>query len=149
VLRYVDNTIVSIQYPKSNGTSARSINNAGYIAGTFTGANGLDHGYVRRADGKFLQIDPPAQFAGDVLQLWGIKDNGDLLGVIHPPTDSQDDSQWHSFVRDTQGNFSIFPWRACCSEGNFRTNGTRNVELLVNNKSLSSSQTVRLSGTAD
>jgi hypothetical protein len=121
VLRYADGTIVSIQYPKSHGTSARSINNSGHIAGTFTDANGLEHGYVRDADGKFLRIDPPLQFAGDALQLWGISGNGDLLGVIHPATESEDDSQWHSFVRDRSGNFSVFPWRSCCSEGIFRT----------------------------
>jgi len=123
VLRFANGTVVSIQYPKSNGTSARSINNSGQIVGTFTDAKGLEHGYMRNADGKFLQIDPPAQFSGDALQLWGISDKGNLLGVIHPPTDSQDDSQWHSFVRDTQGDFSVFRWRACCSEGHFRTAG--------------------------
>lgn len=121
VLRLSNGTVVSIQYPKSNGTSARSINNRGQIVGTFTDANGVEHGYIRTADGKFLQIDPPAQFSGDALQLWAISDKGNLLGVLHPPTDSQDDSQWHSFVRDTQGNFSVFPWRACCQEGDFRT----------------------------
>jgi hypothetical protein len=121
VSRLANGTIVSIQYPKSNGTSARSINNSGQIVGTFTDVNGIEHGYIRNADGKFLQIDPPAQFSGDALELWAISDNGNLLGVIHPPTDSQDDSQWHSVVRDTQGNFSVFPWRACCQEGDFRT----------------------------
>lgn len=123
VLRLANGNVISIKYPKSNGTSARSINNSGQIVGTFTDANGLEHGYIRNADGKFLQIDPPTQFSGDALQLWGISDKGNLLGVIHPPTDSQDDSQWHSFVRDAQENFSVFPWRACCSEGSFRTGG--------------------------
>jgi hypothetical protein len=98
------------------GTTARSINNQGQITGGYTDANGLQHGYIRQANGAFTKMDAPAQFAGKAAEGWGISNNGDVLGVfLGPPYSSDADS--FSFIRDTNGNFTTFPWRASGSYG--------------------------------
>jgi hypothetical protein len=85
LLRAADGTITSIVYPNSVGTTARSINNQGQITGGYTDANGLQHGYIRQANGAFTKMDAPAQFAGKAAEGWGISNNGDVLGVFLGP----------------------------------------------------------------
>jgi hypothetical protein len=41
------------------GTSGVSINSAGDIAGYFTDANGVVHGFIRRSGGSIATIDAP------------------------------------------------------------------------------------------
>ena len=43
----------------SKGSSATGINTSGAIAGTYTDANSVMHGYIRNPDGSFVTIDDP------------------------------------------------------------------------------------------
>jgi hypothetical protein len=68
------------------GTTATAINNAGTIAGFYTAANGVDHGFIDLG-GVFTTIDPTGSMS---TMLLGLNDNGfavgtytDSAGVMH------------------------------------------------------------------
>jgi hypothetical protein len=72
------------------GSLAFSINNHENIAGAFTDAGGVQHGYVRHADGTLTQIDFPGASG---TQAFGVNDREAVIGVY---TDAQKNP--HAFL---------------------------------------------------
>jgi YD repeat-containing protein len=58
------------------------INNRGVIAGKFTTADGVDHGFRRDARGRFTTIDKPGAPATSLVD---INDRGQLTGAYNNP----------------------------------------------------------------
>jgi hypothetical protein len=73
------------------GSFAFSINNRDDIAGTFTDSGGVQHGYVRHADGTLTQIDYPGASS---TQAYGVNDWEMVIGVY---ADAQNNP--HAFLR--------------------------------------------------
>ena len=72
------------------GSLAFSINNRGDIAGAFTDTSGVQHGYVRHADGTLTQIDFPGASG---TQAFGVNDRETVIGLY---ADAQNAA--HAFV---------------------------------------------------
>jgi hypothetical protein len=104
-IRNAAGKMIFIREPKAatgrdQGTQIRSINNSGVVAGQYFDSNNLVHGFVRSADGKFTEFDPPG-WAGDT-EVSQINNNGDIVG------DFVDANRiYHGFLRDSTGKFTI------------------------------------------
>jgi len=73
-------TFTTIDDPDgSPGTpTVNGINNLGTIVGTFTDGSGVQHSFIRSADGStYLTIDDPSGFDTSIE---GINDSGDIVG---------------------------------------------------------------------
>jgi len=75
-------TYTTFDYPSATVTNAASINARGDIVGRFTDVAGFNHGYLRRAEGEFVQIDPlePCVVTKLATVVHGINDLGDMVG---------------------------------------------------------------------
>lgn len=69
-------------------TDPLSINRRGEIAGYFDDTNGLVHGFVRRANGKFETFEVPGASTGSGLGTFptGINDRGEVVGYYYTGT---------------------------------------------------------------
>jgi len=89
------------------GTFGYANNNYGDIVGTYTDTNVIPHGFLRRADGKFVSFDAPGAGLGAGLDegtaAIGINDLGEIAGQY-------EDSNFvfHGFVRYIDGSFATF-----------------------------------------
>lgn len=91
---FVDNhgVVTSFDVPGATATEVTAINNLGQIAGSYTDANGLEHGFVD-TNGVFQTIDVPGAEFTDVL---GMNDEGQLVGFFY--YDYPDRSGEHAFL---------------------------------------------------
>jgi probable HAF family extracellular repeat protein len=71
-----DNRFTAIDYPNAGGTWAWGINSRGDIAGYYTGADNIDHGFLLNG-GHFTAIDYPG---AAVTLIHGISPQGDIVG---------------------------------------------------------------------
>ena len=91
----------------NNGTYPSGINNFGVIAGTYTDANNVNHGFLRFPDGKFVAIDvpgadmTPGSFNGTAAQ--AINDAGVVTGSYFDAS-----GEGHGFLRNAEGKFTKF-----------------------------------------
>lgn len=93
-------TITPLQYPGASSTSASGINASGEIDGSYTDNQGDSYMYLRRADGTYVTVQPPATYGRyNSVQVGGLSDN-DALGVLLQGTEF--------FAQDTSGNL-LFP----------------------------------------
>jgi uncharacterized membrane protein len=88
-LRQTDGTFATIAFPGKLSTVAADINDAGEIVGFY--GNVHNDGFVRFPDGTFISLDDPA--AGEVTQITGVNDAGDLAGLYQDPN-----GVYHGFV---------------------------------------------------
>jgi hypothetical protein len=90
-----------------NGTFPVGINNFGVIAGTYSDANDVNHGFLRFPDGKFVAIDvpgadmTPGSFNGTAVQ--AINDAGVVTGAYFDAS-----GEGHGFLRNAEGKFTKF-----------------------------------------
>ncbi len=87
------------------GTTVQDINSSGEIAGFFTDANRVKHGFHRYAGGAMTVFDAPGAGTG-VLQgtdAEGINGSGTIVGTV---IDSH--NALHGYVRASDGTFTVF-----------------------------------------
>jgi hypothetical protein len=89
----------------SQGTRAFSISQRGEIAGYYTDAVGMNHGFVRAADGTITTIDAPGAntFASEGTKAWSINAAGTVTGYYQDVHQAA-----HGFVCATNGVISEF-----------------------------------------
>lgn len=73
------------------GTVAFAINTAGVITGPYTDSSGVEHSYVRAANGTITDFDPTGSTQTEA---WGINTPGDVVGYY---TDAN--TVVHGFLR--------------------------------------------------
>jgi hypothetical protein len=88
--------------PGSADTVASGINATGVVTGTFDGADGILHGFVRDAMGNFTTFDPVSSTATLV---FGINNAGVITGSFIDNSGSGDQT---GFLRQTNGAFALF-----------------------------------------
>lgn len=88
-------------YPYHQGTVPTSINTAGRIAGYYTDANGVSHGFTRTAGGIFTSFDPDGS-AGTFVE--SINATGVAAGYYVDAASGTD----HGFVRAADGTITAF-----------------------------------------
>ena len=78
------------------GTQAEGINPAGVIAGYYTDANNVSHGYVRAVDGTYTFFDVPAAGTGSGQGTFPMTNNpaGSIVGYY-----VDNNGAYHGFVR--------------------------------------------------
>lgn len=93
-----------------NGTIANGINDLGEITGYYSDANGLVHGFLRNALGKFTSFDVPGSsgFSDPI----AINLEGAVVGY-----DLDANSQFHAFLRKPDGSFVVFDGPGGCDSG--------------------------------
>ncbi|MGB6112321.1 MAG: hypothetical protein WBG35_14440, partial [Acidobacteriaceae bacterium] len=94
-----------------NGTSPSSINDLGVITGSFYDANGLAHGFLRTADGRFTTFDVPGAGENGTFPI-GINLEGAVVGYA---LDSND--LFHAFLRTSYGKIYAFVGPSSCDTG--------------------------------
>jgi probable HAF family extracellular repeat protein len=82
------------------GTFPQQNLNSGAILGYYIDANGVAHGFIRSANGKYTIIDVPGA-AGT--QAFGINDDGTVVGW-----GLEANGAYHGYLRDDHGNFTTF-----------------------------------------
>jgi hypothetical protein len=100
-------TVTSTSCGGGCGTLAYANNDAGDVVGSFTDANVVPHGFVRRRDGHVVVFDAPGAGLGSGLDegtvAYSINDDGQIAGQF------QDASfVFHAFVRKADGQFTTF-----------------------------------------
>jgi probable HAF family extracellular repeat protein len=73
----------SFDFPLAKSTSALGINDSGEIAGTFTDAGGVQHGFIYSGT-QFSQIDVAGAAQTQITRL---KNTGNITGVYIDSTD--------------------------------------------------------------
>ena len=73
------------------GTQAFGVNLSGEVAGFYTDANGVNHGFLRKPDGAFTKFDPTGSTNTFVI---GINDKGAVPGWYYDTN-----SLMHGFLR--------------------------------------------------
>jgi uncharacterized membrane protein len=99
-------TFTIIDVPDATGTVAVSINAKGAIAGNYTDASGILHGFVRDASGTISRFDIPGggiAISGSGAGVVSINDWGAIAGMY-----LDENFQFHGFARDAQGTISTF-----------------------------------------
>lgn len=94
-----------------NGTSPSSINDLGVIAGSFSDATGLSHGFLRTPDGKFTTFDVSGAGGIGTLPV-ALNVEGAIVGYY---TDSN--YVFYSFLRNPDGSFKTFSGPGACNTG--------------------------------
>jgi hypothetical protein len=94
-----------------NGTSPTSINDLGVIAGSFSDATGLTHGFLRTPDGKFTTFDVAVAGANGTFPI-GLNLEGAVVGYA---LDSND--LFHAFLRTPGGQIYAFVGPGSCDTG--------------------------------
>jgi len=101
-----------------NGTYASSINVAGFITGSYQGADTVYHGFLRRPDGKFTTFEAPGadttagSFNGTTPT--SINDLGVITGYFSDATGLS-----HGFLRTPTGKFTTFDVSGAGANGTF------------------------------
>jgi len=85
--------IFLVEYPGAAWTMANTINNLGEIAGTYADALGTTHGFIRKADGSYINLTNPGSPTSS-LNVYGINDADDVSANVGN----------HVFVMDKSGN---------------------------------------------
>lgn len=98
-LTQFDNPQAGSAVNQGQGTNPLTINDQGVIAGTYTDANGVTHGFVRSEDGKMTTIDLPG--TGTVIQ-W-INNFGIISGFY-----TDENFQGHAFLSTPGGKVTTF-----------------------------------------
>jgi predicted membrane protein len=105
-VRAADGTVTEFDAPgagsgPTQGTlpcSVDCLNPPGTIAGAYTDATNITHGFIRSKGGDITEFDPPG---ANYSTASGIDPDGDVVGYY---TDS--DGVYHSFLRDPHGHFT-------------------------------------------
>jgi hypothetical protein len=90
-----------------NGTFAASINNLGAVVGSYADAVNVNHGFLRRPDGKFITFQAPGadttpgSFNGSAAS--SINDFGVIAGEYFDASGVS-----HGFLRSPEGKFTTF-----------------------------------------
>jgi probable HAF family extracellular repeat protein len=87
------------------GTGAYDINDFGQVVGSFNDAQGLNHGFVRYADGPLKTIDAPGAGAGpdQGTVAYGINIEGEIVGQYN-----DSNNVYHGFLREPGGYLVTF-----------------------------------------
>jgi probable HAF family extracellular repeat protein len=87
------------------GTVAYDINDLGQVVGSFNDAQGLNHGFVRYADGRLKTIDAPGAGAGpgQGTVAYGINIEGEVVGEYN-----DSNNVYHGFLREPGGHLVTF-----------------------------------------
>lgn len=117
-VRAADGTITSFSAPGAGsganpdhqGTFPTSINNSGRIAGYYTDANGVSHGFVRTPDGTFTSFDPSGS-AGTFAE--SLNARGVIAGYYVDAVSGTN----HGFVRDADRTITAFDPPGAGGEG--------------------------------
>lgn len=98
------------------GTSALDIDEGGDIAGLFSDANNIVHGFVRNASGVLTVFDAPGLGAqnGDATEIFGINNVGIIVGFFNSSGQTE-----HGFTRAANGSFTVFDPPEAGSHGSF------------------------------
>ena len=83
---------------QDNGTEAAGINASGEIAGYFFDTQGLEHSFIRGADGTITAFDPPGSTSG----AQSLNDTGTVAGAF------VDANGAHGYPRAPDGTFTTF-----------------------------------------
>jgi hypothetical protein len=94
-------TITTFTVPGATATAALAINGTGTIAGTYAGTDGVQHGFVRAANGTITSFDPPASTSTTPT---GIDKNGTIVGTYTTGSTSNA----HGFLRVANGAITTF-----------------------------------------
>ena len=95
-----DNRFTAIDYPNATGTWAWGINSRGDIAGYYTGADNINHGFLMNG-GHYTAIDYPGSA---VTLLHGVNPQGDVVGEFGMTTTSPH----RGFLLGTDGVYTAF-----------------------------------------
>jgi hypothetical protein len=89
------------------GTVAFAMNDLGDVVGSYTDANIVPHGFLRRADGRYISFDAPGAGLGSGLDegtfAYSINDLGVIAGQFE-----DSNTIYHGFIRDAYGFFTTF-----------------------------------------
>jgi probable HAF family extracellular repeat protein len=90
-----------------NGTGAYDINDSGMIAGAYLDVNFVRNGFVLSRNGTFTSFEAPGAGNGAYQgsapdSVAGLNQSGALSGY-----DLDDNNVYHSFLRDSEGNFTL------------------------------------------
>jgi hypothetical protein len=91
---------ISFQVPGSIGISSASINDCFTVAGTYSDANRVSHGFIREVFGRMTTFNVPGSASTSTS---GISDDEIITGTW---VDSS--NKTHGFLRHPQGNFTKF-----------------------------------------
>jgi hypothetical protein len=95
---------VTVDPPGSTSSSPSAITPDGTIAGYYSDADGVQHGFLRSPSGSFTTFDPPGSA---LTYVTSITPSGDIVGV-YCETANCARGQIHGFVRAKQGSFTTF-----------------------------------------
>jgi YVTN family beta-propeller protein len=113
--RILNYSLETIDPPGSVSTFPESVNSLGQIAGTFTDAAAVQHGFLRQRNGSFITIDPP----GSVLTAaFGINDVGTIVGQW-----SDVSGTLHGFARSSSGVYTTLDFPGATDTGLTGNNG--------------------------
>jgi len=130
-LRAKDGNLTTFDDPDSGtgttifpGTMSGAISPEGGIAGTYTDASGVNHGFLRAGDGTFTTFDPPGQidpfllFAFLALPVVSRNPAGVITGAYFQPISGNPfGGNFQVFVRARDGTFTTFDaatYSPCC-----------------------------------
>jgi hypothetical protein len=86
----------------SFGTDPVGITPSGTIAGNYTDTSGINHGFVRTADGKLATFDIPGDPVSNGSLVVGINPSGAITGQLLA------NGTGHGFLRTPNGNITTF-----------------------------------------
>jgi hypothetical protein len=98
----VGGQFVTFDPPGSTSTLPTGITPEGTIAGNYTDASGVQHGFLRTPTGGFTTFDPPGSTSTYVAS---ISTNGEIVGTY---CNTNACAPIHGFVRTADGNFTTF-----------------------------------------
>jgi uncharacterized membrane protein len=96
---------VTIDPPGSTSSGASAITPDGTIAGSYSDADGVQHGFLRSPSGSFTTFDPPGSISTSVNS---ITPSGGIVGTYCETTADCARFRYHGFVRAKQGSFTTF-----------------------------------------
>jgi hypothetical protein len=91
-------TIVEFDPAGSTYTVPSAINQSGQVTGSYNDPSGVNHGFLREADGTILSFDPPGS-TNTISN--GINGSGVMTGSYH-------DTHDYGFIREANGDFITF-----------------------------------------
>jgi hypothetical protein len=112
-VRGTDGTFVTFESPGGPTTGIfgfLKLNAAGSITGAFLDSSFAFHSFIRNPAGVITTIDAPGAGIGLTggTQVHGINSQGTIVGVINVPTGGSGPIPGHSFLRASDGTYTIF-----------------------------------------
>ena len=98
-------TIVTIDVPGADGTTASAINDAGVTAGSYGDSNFASHGFLRDLTGAIATFDVPGAGTADAEGTFASSING---GGVITGWYTDTNIQTHGFLRDGNGAMTTF-----------------------------------------